>query len=55
MSSEVFEDLYDRIVNNEIKLKELVEVVLSVVEKKDKNNFFVRLGMDVFFLFMFGK
>ena len=55
LPSEVLEDLYDRIVNNEIKLKEPAEVALSAAEKKDKNNFSARLGMDVLFSLMSGK
>ena len=55
LPSEVLEELYDRIVNNEIKLKEPAEAALNVNEKKDKNNFSARLGMDVFFSLMSGK
>lgn len=55
LPSVVLEELYDRIVNNEIKLKEPAEVALSAAEKKEKNNFSARLGMDVLFSLMSGK
>jgi len=55
LPNEVLEELYDRIVNNEIKLKEPAEAALNANEKKDKNNFSARLGMDVFFSLMSGK
>lgn len=55
LPSVVLEELYDRIVNNEIKLKEPAEAALSATEKKEKNNFSARLGMDVLFSLMSGK
>lgn len=56
LPKETLEELYDRIVNNEIKLKETAEAALSATEKKDnKNNFSARLGMDVLFSLMSGK
>ena len=56
LPNKVLEDLYDRIVNNEIKLKETVEdTSITAAEKKDKHNFSARLGMDVLFSLMSGK
>ena len=55
LPKEILEDLYDRIVNNEIKMKEPAEAALGATEKKDKNNLSHRLGMDVLFSLMSGK
>ena len=55
LPKEILEDLYDRIVNNEIKMKAPVDAALSTTEKKDKSNLSHRLGMDVLFSLMSGK
>jgi len=55
LPKEILDDLYERIVNNEIKMKAPADAALSTLEKKDKTNLSHRLGMDVLFALMSGK